>query len=893
MNNARQLRQNFDEQFPGNFELDVGADKVAIVLVIDDSFSGQSRAQRLYRVESLLKDAGLRVGIADLYTPDEAKEMGITLTALNLRAPATWDDAVSMIESGLSLVERARTQGKPRRIVFYSYKGGVGRTTALVHTAFHLARSGARVVVADMDVEAPGLHAVLPRPDGLPITAGLVDYLWERQVRPFDPETEDGLKTCLVEVKKGQRNAISYAVEDPVSRAQIHVVPAGVVGPDFVRRLHTFSYQDVLTRADDAWSLFETELKQQLDPDILLIDARTGLGDWGGLSLLRLADEAFFVLYPSDQNIEGLLFVRKTIRDLTGINTHLVLSPVPEGVVGRELMTRFRPKLELADDEQCVEIHYNPGIASAPYYPLESAMPNYARLANLIRETGVEDKLEVTLKNLDRWPIIESLTFPERDAKTIAAGNFDAFFQKTSDFDKFLDDARWVVRGRKGTGKSTLFHLFVEHPDNAIKRAKGKLEHITILPGHGPTPGANFRPTTDVFGTFQRELEKHGHDWLSLWRAYAIVRIFTSNKGAFLASSIKKAEMKNLRSHLQSSFHDEANGGAPDLWDSSHTTALLAMLNDPFNGLCRDLMGDLNKVLGAQGRKLWLLYDDLDQDILEKSSWQSDALGGLLRLAYDANNSDLHNIRFKVFLREDIWSKLVFTNKSHFGEPRTLLLQWKIDDFLRLAYRLATGGSKQFHSLAMQSAPLSDNEVDSATEEQLRQALAPLWGLNQEKRKNAFAANWVYARMTDAKDNTYPRSLTVLLNKARDQELEGKNSGKPVASDRLLSRPAMQAGLKEASVERVNALKNEYPNLIAFLENIQKSNSLPSQFSANELTTVWQATSQNDYSTFDAFVAQLMDAGLLMKKNGKAYDYGFATLYIDGLGVKRVMGEKK
>ena len=33
----------------------------------------------------------------------------------------------------------------------------------------------------------------------------------------------------------------------------------------------------------------------------MLIDARTGLNEWGGLSLLRLADEAFIVLYPSNK----------------------------------------------------------------------------------------------------------------------------------------------------------------------------------------------------------------------------------------------------------------------------------------------------------------------------------------------------------------------------------------------------------------------------------------------------------------------------------------------------------------------------------------------------------------------------------------------------------------
>lgn len=914
MNKITELRRQLDAQFPGKYELDVGAQQTAILLVIDASFATQTRAQRLQRVEPLLLEAGLEIGITDLYTPKEAQESGVALQPLATHAPASWEEAVSMVQSGRSFPAHARSKRKLHRVVFYSYKGGVGRTTALVHTAFHLARGGARVVVADMDVEAPGLHAVLPRPDGQAIKAGLIDYLWERQVRPFDPETGEGLETYLVGVRPGQGNAISYTVEDPSSRAQINVIPAGAVGPDYVRRLHTLSFQDVLTRSDDAWSLFEHELVKELEPDFLLIDARTGLGDWGGLSLLRLADEAFLVLYPSDQNIEGLQFVRRMLKGLRDIKTHLVLSPVPEGVIGQKLVERFLPLLALGDgepdlaameneddefepeighmdgDENHVEIIYNPGIASAAIYPVESAMPNYARLANLIRETEVEDKLEAENQTFDRWKIIESLKFPQRDAKAITATEFDAFFQKTSDFDKFLDDARWVVRGRKGTGKSTLFHLFVEHQENASKRARGKLEQVVILPGHGPAAGAQFRPTTDAFGEIHRGLDKSGLDWLSLWRAYAIVRIFTSARHDLLEDGLEKKEMKGLRAHLQCSFQNPA----PSAWRSEHTLALLKLVSDPFNGLCRDLMRDVNQTLEALGKKLWLLYDDLDQDIKEDSDWQSDALGGLLRLAYDSNNQDLHHVRFKIFLREDIWSKLVFTNKSHFGEPRTLLLQWKIEDFLRLAYRLATGGSREFHSYALRLYPLSDAQVDSADEAQLRQALAPLWGLNSAKGKNGFAAKWVYSRMTDARDNTYPRSLNVLLESAREQELAGKTSVKVSLSDRLLSHNAMKAGLKAASVERVDALKNEYPTLKAFLEHIQQKEALRSQFSSADLRDAWKASSQKQFPTFDAFVAQLADAGLLVtKKSGKKYEYGFAGLYIDGLGAVRVQGETK
>jgi hypothetical protein len=887
MNAVVQLRAQLEARYPNRYELDVGSDNSALLTVIDDSFTGRSREDRLTDVRSLVETAGLKLSIAELYTPAEAQDRSIRLSAHDNLAPATWDAAVSMIAAGQRVGADVQ-RGKPRRVVFYSYKGGVGRTTALVHMAFHLARSGERVAIVDLDVEAPGLHKVLPRPDGRPISAGIVDFLWERQVLPFDAETGEGLGTCLVAIGHGVRQAISYVVEDPVSRAQVHVIPAGAVGNEYVRRLFTLSSHDVLTRADDAWSLFEKELVDQIAPDVLLIDARTGLGDWGGLSLLRLADEVFLVMFPSDQNEEGIRFVRETLKQLTEVSTHLVLSPVPEGPVGREIVAQFLPKLSLGDDEKPTEIYYNPGIAAASTYPVEAAMPGYARLANVLLASEAEEKAEVSIKRSDRWRIIESLSFPEREAKAIAAGDFELFFQKTSDFDKFLDDARWVVRGRKGTGKSTLFHLFVEHRENAIKRARGRLEGIDILPGHGPAAGAIFRPTTDVFGDIQRALERDRQDWLSLWRAYAIVRIFVSNNDP-IERVLKSPGLKSLKDLLTHSF---AKGTGDAQWRSTHTAALLKLVSDPYKGLCRDAMIDLNAELGRNGNKLWLLYDDLDQDIKEDSVWQEDALSGLLRLAYDSNNQDLHNIRFKVFLREDIWSKLVFTNKSHFSEPRTLLLQWKIDDFLRLAYRLVTGGSPEFRALAHREFPLTDVEVDTAGEEELRQALIPLWGLRQEKGKNATVAKWVYNRMTDAQDNTYPRSLTVLLNAAKDEELRVRND-KTAWSDRLLSPRSMQVGLKAASLERVNALKNEYPPLRPFLEDIESNKTLRSQFTSDELKNVWSRCGQS-FAAFESFVAQLDASGILVKKKaGGQYDFGIASLYIDGLGMTRVQGEKK
>ena len=884
MSNARSLREELDRRFFGNYEIDVASGGAVVLTVVDDSFEGVAPEERYRTVGELVVSSGLTPAIVEVYTTREAHESGVSIARQN-DLPATWADAVELVSDGETALT-VRSAGSFKRVVFYSYKGGVGRTTALIHAGFHLARRGKRVVLVDMDVEAPGLHRLLPRTDGVPSQIGLVDYLWERQVKP-DEVAGGKFDTWLISKGAADKFGIAYTVEDPVSRAQIYVVPAGSACREYVQRLGTLSYRDVLSRPDDAWSKFEEELKDQVDPDIVLIDARTGLGEWGGLSLLRLADEACIVMFPSEQNVEGVAFVRSLLAETVGLPSQLVLSPVPEGPIGRELSSRVISLLGLAEEDVPVEVFYSQGIAGATMLPVESAMPAYAALAEKLVESQTEAKVEASLSKADRSSVLRSLRFPERDARSIDASDFELFFQKTTDFDKVLDDARWVIRGRKGTGKSTLFHLFIDHPANAKQRARGKLDGIDVVPGHGPVTGGEFRPTTDEFSFIEKGLREHGADWLSFWRVYLAVRLWVIQYPVFVRLLSERSELNILKSYFEKVF---PVGGSAS-WRSVHSSACVEIVLGPMNGLVRDAMSDLNEALGKGGIKLWALYDDLDQDIREESSWQGEALGGLLRLAYDANNRDQHNIRFKIFLREDIWAKLVFTNKSHFGEPRTVLLQWRSEDFLRLAYRLAVGGSPEYRMLAQRELAIADADIDAAREEDLQRALAPLWGYSQEKGKKALAAKWVYSRMTDARDNTYPRSLTVLLNAARDEEINNPSKVPPV--DRLLSPRSMQAGLKKASEERVNAVKNEHSSLQSFLEDVQQRNSLRSQFTDSELRSVWERVAKKQFPSFDAFISELEAAGLLVRKKGPTYHYGFASLYIDGLGVTRVQGEKK
>jgi len=883
MNLAQELRKELNKKFPKQFELTVGAGGFVILTIISEKFTGKNRVDRLQQVEPLILQAELISGVIELYTKEEASEQDISIQQAKSLSPASWQEAISMLSSGQKPNVK-KPEHPIKRVVFYSYKGGVGRTTSLIQTAFQLTRAGKRVVVVDMDVEAPGLQALLPPGDG-PLDTGLIDYLWERQTAFFDGDHQPKIH-LNGNNNDGKREGIVYTIKDPHSKRPLFVVPAGQISRRYIQRLSVLTTTQLFTNFDDPWYQFEQELWDQFQPDIMLIDARTGLNEWGGLSLLNLADEAFIAMYPSKQNAEGVCFIQDLLKELDGVEARLILSPVPEGVIGEQLVNNIIPFLKqntrtIKTEDLIIKIPYHPNVAGSNSFPIETALPYYAAIANSLLEISGVEKAEAAITQANRLDLVKSLSFPERDAASILDSDFDTIFQKTDDFERCLDDALWVIRGRKGTGKSTLYTLFTQHRQNAEKRSHGQLDNITILSAHGNSD--EFRPTADIFAKIEKKLSASGTDWLSFWRAYAVVCLYRSVPE--FIEILKKEKLTSLVSRLEYNFKKSDH----KIWALKHTNKLAEFaIESTLNGYCRDSLSHFNQLLKEKNQKIWLFYDDLDQDIQENSPWQQEALGGLMRLVYDTNNQSLYNIRFKIFLREDIWSNLVFTNKSHFGEARTLLLQWGKTDFFRLAYRLAIGGSTDFKTLSNRILPLAENELDEANEEALRQALSPLWGLRQ-KSKNAYVAQWVYARLTDASDNTYPRSLTILLKKVREVEI-GLSTGKSAPSDHLLRWGALTEGLKSASEERCNAIRNEYPEFGEFFDNI---NELSSLFIAEDLETLWRKTiGESSGQSFDVFVKRLQDIGLIAIKNGK-YDYAIANLYIDGFGIQRKQGQRK
>jgi hypothetical protein len=100
----------------------------------------------------------------------------------------------------------------------------------------------------------------------------------------------------------------------------------------------------------------------------------------------------------------------------------------------------------------------------------------------------------------------------------------------------------------------------------------------------------------------------------------------------------------------------------------------------------------------------------------------------------------------------------------------------------------------------------------------------------------------------------------------------------------------MREGLKAASEERCDALKNEYPELRPFFEGMRDKRS---QFNDGDLKPLWKQHAADKW-LYEKFVNHLEAIGLLARRDDKGkkkYKYAVASLYIDGLGVIRVQGE--
>jgi cellulose biosynthesis protein BcsQ len=280
-------------------------------------------------------------------------------------------------------------------ITFYSFKGGVGRTMALVNVAAELVRRGRKVLVVDFDLEAPGLETYkLLRPTKP--HPGIVEYVTQyRQAKYQVPELLPFIYETKPFGKKGGR---------------LWVMPAGRRDRAYRNALVNLDWKR-LYQDQDGFLLFEDTKKGweiELNPDYVLIDSRTGDTDVLGICTRQLPDAVVLMFTPNEQNLVGLEGVCRDIRRESteglkkDIRLHFVAANVPdlddEDQYLRRHLNRFRARLRISHHVPIPIIHRNETLQmlNQPIFVLQRPHSRlageYRSLVRLLQIDNYEDR---------------------------------------------------------------------------------------------------------------------------------------------------------------------------------------------------------------------------------------------------------------------------------------------------------------------------------------------------------------------------------------------------------------------------------------------------------------------------------------------------------------------
>lgn len=852
------------------------------IRIVTKQFENKLLVEREQKIDDLLTNIDPNFNLGqypisgyELLTPEEAIEQPAQYINLPL-----WSDILMAPESDDPVeVDEDIPTKKPLVVTFYSFKGGVGRSTALGLVGGILATRNRRVVMVDFDLEAPGISVMFQ--EDIEKTSGehfgVLDYLHQRSLTP--EENFPNIADCIQQINLQ-------------TRGELFLVPVGEYDENYIHRLADLDMRSFYRSAKNPVKQLIEDIKKQLEPDVILIDARPGFNDVGAIALFDLADTAIICFSPTDQSFQGLRWVVKAIlkqKQYQGRpDVRFLLTPIP--AVTPEQYKDLIGAVENWIDQYCYEdnlsispgakiedlhhtIFYNPNITTLSSLVNDvpkSLLDEYVSIADTIDASLPDVKPSIVTKTVnDRKEILNELQFQAATAQQLKPKEISNIFQRTEDFPKFLSNKTWLIRGAKGTGKSLLFRLFVEQSNAAKELAQSdvNLDHVHFTPGHGQSGVSG--TILNRFDLESYEEQVGENDWQFFWLNYALLQLCYHQSELRLIAGLD--EKLVALSNQENSSH------------SNIISWLVERSNSPNKKpQAADELRLIDRWLQQNNQVIWLLYDELDAGFgssPEDYQRRRRSLEALLAWWLETG-TNLKQIVPKIFLREDIWNQLNFTNTGHYS-GRSLQLRWEEADLWRLVLRQSLKSSQSLSKYLEEKLGVTVERLDTIGLEQLRQSLYPLWGERMGSGNKAYTYNWVRTRIADAQKNCFPRSLILLLEEAVRIE---KGFSTEYVLEITLRPKALINAFPSVSQQRVAEVRNEYPELEHFLEILQSERS---PIDENKLSEIWDVQD----GELTRRIKDMVDAGILTERSRPKAPpprvYTVTELYLYGLGMVR------
>ncbi|WP_344505146.1 FxSxx-COOH system tetratricopeptide repeat protein [Dactylosporangium maewongense] len=216
-------------------------------------------------------------------------------------------------------------------ITFYSFKGGTGRTMAVANVAWILAERGKRVLVADWDLESPGLHRFFnPFLDEAAVRqrAGVIDMIREVENRAINAQQPRELPAGW-EAHFANTQRFAFSIEyDFAEGGSIDFLSAGRQNQDYKPTVGALDWDAFYDNLDGGKFFDALRADMKRNYDYTLIDGRTGLSDVADICTIHLPDILVDCFTLSEQGIDGAASVAQAVSQQYH-NRKIRVLPVP------------------------------------------------------------------------------------------------------------------------------------------------------------------------------------------------------------------------------------------------------------------------------------------------------------------------------------------------------------------------------------------------------------------------------------------------------------------------------------------------------------------------------------------------------------------------------------
>ena len=466
--------------------------------------------------------------------------------------------------------------------------------------------------------------------------------------------------------------------------------------------------------------------------------------------------------------------------------------------------------------------------------------------------------------------------------------DLESYFVETEQWRKILSGEVDIVFGSKGSGKSALYSLLLS------KRDKLRLGQRTIfLAAENPRGTPAFRDLTTAPPLSEEQFRGLWKLYfLSISASYLRHHMESTKSSSVLASEVIDvlsengllAQNANLITRLKLAFEylkrnfsiettvAEPNTGFTVTGKITLSEPTAEQRNRGYYSLDQ-LAEKLNSAFSQFAITNWLVLDRLDVAFADSPELEGNALRSLFRVYLDFLS--LSHIKIKIFLRDDIWKKIIgegFREASHV--TRTLTLSWDQQTLLNLLIRRIANNELICKYYNVQR----DNLLNDVTlQNTLFYKIFPKQ-VDIGKRMPK-TLDWMLSRTADGSRRTAPRELIHLLLESRDEQLKLYQLGNSqLVSDELFSKASLRAALPAVSKIRYEqTLCAENSSLRPYLNKLERERT---QQSLESLSKLWVV----DFDRTAEIAERLVESGFFERRGTKSNPiYWVPFLYRDAL----------